>query len=334
MINLIAPVTQSLPTSFLGGSPAVADSQNAGGDLAALSPEALEAEGDMPEFLQALLEMLGGQQQQQSPIEKLQQEIERVQNELQQARRSGDEDSAGALSQELDGLMQQLSQLLGQSGQSSPAAAPSGSGAAPVAAAPSSGGGYAPSSGGGGGAPASGGGAAPASGGGAPAPASGGESGGASEVNALPPDLAGDDKKLAEFIEGKLAGTPAEGKGLGAHFVAAGREHDVDPLVLASIGKHETNFGSLGVGLDKFMGVGAFDSDPSAPRQWDGALQQIYSGAETFANLRSKGGSNADAPIGEQLSAVNRAGWATDTSWHTKVAGHYNELSQGSRSRG
>ncbi|HIB68528.1 MAG TPA: hypothetical protein EYO33_26420 [Phycisphaerales bacterium] len=136
---------------------------------------------------------------------------------------------------------------------------------------------------------------------------------------------------MAEFIESKLAGTPLEGKGLGAHFVAAGKKNNVDPLALAAISKHETGHGKLGVGVAKHMGVGAFDSSPNTPRKWDGAVNQIYSGAKTFANLRRKGGSNADAPLGQQLAAVNRAGWATDKSWHSKVGKAYNSYASSAR---
>ena len=147
-------------------------------------------------------------------------------------------------------------------------------------------------------------------------------------LNAVPPKLAGDDKQLAQYIEKQLEGSPLAGQGMGAHFVKAGRQNDVDPMALVAISKHETNFGELGVGVAKHMGVGAYDSSPSTPRQWDGATNQIYSGAKTFANLRSKGGSSSKAPISQQLSAVNKAGWASDSSWHSKVGGHYNEVTK------
>ncbi|MBI3927797.1 MAG: glucosaminidase domain-containing protein [Armatimonadetes bacterium] len=150
-------------------------------------------------------------------------------------------------------------------------------------------------------------------------------------MNVPPAELAGNDKKLAEFIEGQLAGSPAEGKGLGSHFVAAGRKYEVDPLALTAIARHETGYGKLGVGLRKMLGVGAYDANPNGRTKFDGAVNQIYSGAKTFSNLRRKGGSNAQAPLGQQLSAVNRAGWATDRGWHGKVAGHYNKIVKGGR---
>ncbi|MGE0494554.1 MAG: DUF6435 family protein [Vulcanimicrobiota bacterium] len=293
------------------------------GDLATLSPEATELETPQVPLVNALSDWLS-----QDPLEQLQKEIEQVLSQLAQAQASGDRGAMKSLTQEIEALLAQLAQMTG--GQTPSAGAGSGGGYSPSSGA-GSGGGYAPSSGGGsapsgGGAAPSGGGSTPDSGGSAPSSSGG-------QVNALPPKLAGDDKKLAQFIEGKLAGTPAAGKGLGAQFVAAGRKYDVDPLALAAIGKHETGFGALGVGLDKMLGVGAYDSSPSTPRQWDGAVQQIYAGAETFANLREKGGSNAKAPIASQLSAVNKAGWATDPNWHSGVGRAYNELSKGSGSK-
>lgn len=290
------------------------------GDLATLSPEAAELDTPPVPLVNALTDWLS-----QDPLEQLQREIEQVLSQLAQAQASGDRGAMKSLTQEIEALLAQLAQLTG--GQAPSAGTGSGGGYSPSAAGAGSGGGYTPSSSGGGSAP-SGGGSAPSSGGSAPAP-----SAGDTQVNALPPKLAGDDKQLAQFIEGKLAGTPAAGKGLGAQFVAAGRKYDVDPLALAAIGKHETGFGALGVGLDKMLGVGAFDSSPSTPRQWDGAVNQIYSGAKTFANLREQGGSNAKAPIASQLSAVNKAGWATDPNWHSGVGRAYNELSKGSGSK-
>jgi hypothetical protein len=133
---------------------------------------------------------------------------------------------------------------------------------------------------------------------------------------------------LAQFINSELKGTPLGGQNIGAHFVKAGRENHVDPLALVAISSHETHYGELGVGIAKHMGVGAYDSSPSAPRPWDGALDQIYSGAKTFANLRKSGGSSEKAPLSDQLAAVNKAGWASDPDWHTHVGEHYNEIAQ------
>ncbi|WP_167815906.1 hypothetical protein [Methanocorpusculum sp. GPch4] len=268
----------------------------------------------------------------QEKIKKLQEEIRQTETELQAALDKGDEAAANAAAGRLSTLVSDLQRLMGDKSTSAPDVgvqpADAGGAAAPVDA----GGAMAAPAGGGapmgGGAPAGGGapmgGAAPV-GGDAPAAAAG-EAAPASETQVVPPELSEDDQKLAQFIETQLEGSPAAGQGLGSHFVAAGRQNEVDPLALLAIAKHETGYGKLGVGLTKMLGVGAYDSNPNGKTPFDGAVNQIYSGAKTFANLRSKGGSTAQDSLGNQLSAVNKAGWATDQSWHTKVASHYNTI--------
>ncbi|CAN0176678.1 unnamed protein product, partial [Phaeothamnion confervicola] len=131
---------------------------------------------------------------------------------------------------------------------------------------------------------------------------------------------------MAASIENQLQGTPLANKGLGAHFVAAGKQNNVDPMALVAISKQETNFGKLGVGVDKHMGVGAWDNNPNAKTPYNGAIQQIYSGAKTFDHLRTKGGADANSPMDKQLAAVNKAGWATDKNWHNGVNKNYNNI--------
>ena len=131
---------------------------------------------------------------------------------------------------------------------------------------------------------------------------------------------------MAQSIEAQLQGTPLAGKGLGAHYVTAGRQHHVDPLALMAISKHETGYGRLGVGIRKHMGVGAYDNNPNGRTPYDGAVQQIYSGARTFARLRARGGASETSSMGQQLAAVNRAGWATDRNWHNGVGRAYNNV--------
>lgn len=350
----INPLRQAQSPSLLG--PQAPGAVSPLGDLSSLSPESQGQDGDISQMMQALMQAFGGQQQQQTPeqrIQQLQQEIAVTEQQLGQAQQSGDEQQVQQLSQKLEALKAELAQLTGQGGEGAGAGgegapAGGGGGGAPEGGGAPAGGGGAPAGGGGapaggGGAPAGGGGGAPDGGGGGAAPVNGGggantggangtdQVGGVQDTQQVPPELAGDDKKMAEFIESKLAGTPLEGKGLGAHFVAAGKKNNVDPLALAAISKHETGHGKLGVGVAKHMGVGAFDSSPNTPRKWDGAVNQIYSGAKTFANLRRKGGSNADAPLGQQLAAVNRAGWATDKSWHSKVGKAYNSYASSAR---
>ena len=108
-----------------------------------------------------------------------------------------------------------------------------------------------------------------------------------------------------------------------------GKQYDVDPLILLAIAGHETAFGTTGVGLNGLLGVGAYDSDPNNSTRnskFSGVEQQLKVGAETFANLRKKGGSNSSDPINQQTAAVNKAGWASDPNWHTGVDQMYNQV--------
>lgn len=152
--------------------------------------------------------------------------------------------------------------------------------------------------------------------------------------------LKGSDKRTAEFINQHLADkkSPAADAGkptAGEMMVEAGKKYDVDPLVLLSIAGHETGYGTLGVGMQKMLGVSAYDSDPSNINpQFDGLRNQIFGGAETFDNLRGKGGASSKDDIGAQLLAANQAGWATDTAWHEGVARHYREISASAKDFG
>lgn len=297
------------------------------GDGAELSDEA--AEPDVDERKALAEDPKDKKDPREEQLQELQKKIQEAQEELQTALQSGDDAAIEAAVGKLTDLMGELQGVLGnQNRNGGNQNQPPGGGAppAPPAAggAPPAGGGAPPA---GGGAPPAGGGAPPATGG-AP-PASGGAppaTGNVAETRVPPPELSANDQKLASFIEKQLENTPAGGKGLGAHFVAAGRQSKVDPLALVAIAKHETGFGSLGVGIDKMLGVGAYDSNPDGRTPFDGALNQIYSGARTFANLRAKGGANEGDALGVQLAAVNRGGWATDQAWHTKVAAHYNNI--------
>lgn len=152
---------------------------------------------------------------------------------------------------------------------------------------------------------------------------------GAGTVVTPAPTLPAGEQGVAAALDQILQGSPLGGQGLGAHFVAAGKQYNVDPYALVAISKHETGFGSLGVGVRKHMGVGAWDKDPNAITPYDGALPQIYYGAKTFANLRHKGGSEFGAAMPAQLLAVNRAGWASDANWHLGVGRAYARLAPG-----
>ncbi len=132
---------------------------------------------------------------------------------------------------------------------------------------------------------------------------------------------------MAKAIDSFLAeqGSSAP-EGTGALFVKAGKENDVDPLILLSIAGQETQWGKTGIGINGWMGVGAYDSDPNnATRnsKFSGVENQINVGARTFHNLREKGGSSSGDSIAAQTSAVNKAGWATDQNWHNGVTSIY-----------
>jgi hypothetical protein len=157
------------------------------------------------------------------------------------------------------------------------------------------------------------------------------------------PSLSGNDKATADFIDHFLAskGSPAaqeqgpNGMTTGEMMVDAGHKNNVDPLVLLSIAGQETGFGKLGVGMQKWMGVTAYDNNPTNKNPGaDGVANQIYVGAKTFANLRDKAGVSADAPLNQQIDAVNRAGWATDGRWHAGVEHWYSQIAQSANSGG
>lgn len=173
-----------------------------------------------------------------------------------------------------------------------------------------------------------GGGRTPNSGGSTKDPAKVGQSGGISSASG-----SDDPAKQAAWINDYLSqqGSPAAGQNAGEAFVKYGQENNVDPMVLLSIAGQETQFGKLGVGVNGMLGVGAFDDDPdnsTRNSKYSGVENQIRLGAETFADLREKGGASADDPIEVQTAAVNKAGWATDPNWHTGVDRYYGQISQ------
>lgn len=139
------------------------------------------------------------------------------------------------------------------------------------------------------------------------------------------------DKKTASFIDKWLRKehSPAAGHGIGKLMVKYGKKYKIKPLVLLAIAGHETGYGKLGIGVRGMLGVGAFDADPNnATRNphFSGADKQVMLGAETFANLRSRGGASSRSSIRDQVAAVNRGGWATDPNWHNGVMFFYDKI--------
>lgn len=265
----------------------------------------------------------------------LQKEIDDTQKQLEDAQKRGDAQEVERLQSRLDGLHHDLGAVDkamqgidtgndGAQGGNAERAPASTSGPAPIG--PAATGGGAPS--GGGGAPAySGGDGAPSyGGGGSAAPVSGANP-------TPPPNLTGNDAKTAKFIDDFLVkkGSPAAGQHAGEYMVEYGKQNKVDPLILLAIAGQETQFGKTGIGVNGWMGVGAYDSDPNnATRNphFSGVEQQIKVGAETFARLRAKGGASENDSIAQQTAVVNRAGWATDPRWGAGVANMYAEISK------
>ena len=131
-INGIGPLRNANPLAAVGpqaGNPngnAVAPL----GDGGALSPEAQGQDGDLGQMMQALMQAFGmGQDQQQSPeqrIQQLQQEIAQTEQQLGQAQQSGDQEAVQGLTQKLDALKAELAQLTGQGGGQEGGGAPAG----------------------------------------------------------------------------------------------------------------------------------------------------------------------------------------------------------------
>lgn len=138
-----------------------------------------------------------------------------------------------------------------------------------------------------------------------------------------------DGQKIDKYLSSK--GSKAGEAKFGELAQQYGKQYDVDPLLLLAIAGHETGFGTKGVGLNGLLGVGAYDSDPNNSTRnskFSGVEQQLKVGAQTFANLRKKGGASSSDPIEVQTAAVNKAGWATDPNWHKGVNQMYKQVKQ------
>lgn len=93
-----------------------------------------------------------------------------------------------------------------------------------------------------------------------------------------------------------------------------GKQYGVDPRLLLAIAKHETGFGTLGLGrrgLD--LGYGAFDS--GASYAWQGRENQYMYGAKWLA---AHGVRTLD-----DLRAGKASSWATDPNWEAGVTSAY-----------
>jgi len=181
----------------------------------------------------------------------------------------------------------------------------------------------------GGGMPGMGGGM-PGMGGGSGAPGSQGVQGANGANGAAPLNMNGQEAKTAKFIDQYLQkkGSPMAGKGAGEMMVKYAKEYNMDPLILLAIARQETNMGKAGIGINGCLGVGAYDSNPTnalTNPKFAGMENQLRVGAKTFDNLRSKGGSNANASVEQQIAAAGKK-WATDPNWAKGVTSIYNQI--------
>jgi murein DD-endopeptidase MepM/ murein hydrolase activator NlpD len=94
----------------------------------------------------------------------------------------------------------------------------------------------------------------------------------------------------------------------------------IDPLVLVSIGMHETDWGRLGDGrLGNVLGVGSYDA--GSTYKYAGIDGQLAEGTRLLASW--------DVHTIDDLAAGKAADWATDPNWESAVLQWYGRLSAG-----
>ena len=248
---MINPVAFQGPASFspMGGMPGLGLSpmggapgaEFSGGPAGLFQPtNELGQGGDasgINQLLQSMMESMGGQQQQ-DPVQMLQQQIQQTQMQLQQAQAQGDEPMVQQLSQKLQELQAQLQALTGGGDQAAAGGGDAG-GAAPM-------GGAAPAGDGGGG-------GAPAGGGGAPAGGAGGAPSGGGDLQGALNSLLGDNGTLNQsqgadsspLNQAGGANTPLAGGGsnqFDSLIQEAAQKYGVDPNLVKSVIKQESGF--------------------------------------------------------------------------------------------
>lgn len=96
-----------------------------------------------------------------------------------------------------------------------------------------------------------------------------------------------------------------------------GSQFGVDPGLLLAIAKHETGFGTKGLGRKGLtLGYGAFDSGPSL--KWAGNENQYRYGAQKLADWGAK--------TIQDIRAGKAAPWATDPNWEKGIQSAYQAL--------
>ncbi|MEQ8169974.1 MAG: hypothetical protein ABRQ38_13865 [Candidatus Eremiobacterota bacterium] len=121
-----------------------------------------------------------------------------------------------------------------------------------------------------------------------------------------------------EFINDWLRIKKSPGARLSLGDIMSDCSHDqnVDPFILLAIAAAETEYGKKGAGLDGLMGI----------EDIEGPEEQIVEGAKLFSQLRENDETDEDAPVANQIIAVNRAGWCNDLNWHKSVFKYYQEI--------
>ncbi len=121
-----------------------------------------------------------------------------------------------------------------------------------------------------------------------------------------------------EFINDwlRIKKSPGARLSLGEIMADCSHDQDVDPFILLAIAAAETEYGKKGAGLDGLMGI----------EDIEGPEEQIVEGAKLFSQLRENDETDEDAPVANQIIAVNRAGWCNDLNWHKSVFKYYQEI--------
>jgi beta-N-acetylglucosaminidase len=130
----------------------------------------------------------------------------------------------------------------------------------------------------------------------------------------IPTDVtSGVNGSYAERINAKLKGTPMEG--LGANFDEAGAKYGINPLFLAGLAIHESNYGKSRIAQDKnnLFGFKAYDKSPYASAaDYSSFAESIDSVAKYLSeSYLSPGGKYFN---GTSVTAIGKR-YATDPNW-------------------
>lgn len=129
---------------------------------------------------------------------------------------------------------------------------------------------------------------------------------------------------FAERINAKLKGTPMEG--LGESFEEAGAKYGINPLFLAGLAIHESNYGKSRIAQDKnnLFGFKAYDKSPYA------SAAGYSSFAESIDNVAKYLKESYLSPSGKYFNGTSVAAigkrYATDPNWAKAIERIASEL--------